>query len=229
MVEHVRRRALMADNLERVIVATDDPEIEKAVRRGGGEVIRTTQQHDNGTSRVAEVVANIECDFVVLLQGDEPLLLPSHVEALLSAITNDPGADFWNVTCPINVPDELDRHSFVKCAVGSDGRILYCFRRSPSHVEFAHQTKYIRKILGLFAFRRSVLLDLAATSPTPIEQAEFIEQMRLIETGRRLISVPVDRALPSVNEPHEAEIVLEELDRDPEQKELLNLVLAQGI
>lgn len=228
MVEHVRRRALMADGLDTVIVATCDDEVEHVVTEGGGQVVRTAATHDNGTSRVAEVIANIDCDYVILLQGDEPLLLPAHVDALVSGITKTPDADFWNITGPINSAEELDRHSFVKCAVAPDGRILYCFRRSPSHADFALQAGYIRKILGLFAFRRDILLEVSATPATPIEQAEFIEQMRLIETGMRAMSVPVDRALPSVNEPHEADIVLAELDSDAEQKALLDRVLAQG-
>lgn len=228
MIEHVRRRALMADGLDKVVVATGDQEIEDTVRAAGGEVIPTNRAHENGTSRVAEAVANMDCEHIVLLQGDEPLLLPSHIEILLSAIKTEPEADFWNVTGPINSEDELDRHSFVKCAVGPDSRILYCFRRSPSHASFELQTGYIRKILGLFAFRRDVLLELAQTPQTPIERAELIEQMRLIETGRRVVSVPVDRALPSVNEPHEADIVLSELESDLEQKALLERVLAQS-
>lgn len=226
MVEHVRRRALMAEGLDRVIVATCDDEIEAVVRAGGGEVVRTANTHTNGTSRIAEAVAQIECEHVVLLQGDEPLLLPPHVEALIAGIAARPDADVWNVTGPIEAEDELDRHSFVKCAVAPDDRILYCFRRTPSTAPFAVQQSYIRKILGLFAFRREALLSIAGAAPSPVERAESIEQMRLIEYGRTLISVPVDRSLPSVNEPHEADIVLEEIRRDPVQKALLERVLA---
>lgn len=226
MVEHVRRRALMAQGMDRVIVATCDDEIEAIVRAGGGEVVRTANTHSNGTSRIAEAVKGIDCDHLVLLQGDEPLLLPAHVEALISGIATRSDADVWNVTGPIEVNDELDRHSFVKCAVNQDDRILYCFRRTPSTAPFSVQKQYIRKILGLFAFRREALLEIAAKPPSPIEQAEYIEQMRLIEYGYRLVSVPVDQSLPSVNEPHEADIVLEEIRRDPLQQALLERVLA---
>ncbi len=228
MVEHVRRRALMADGLDRVVVATCDDEIEAAVRAGGGEVIRTANTHTNGTSRIAEAVQDIACDHVVLLQGDEPLLLPAHIEALIQGIRAFPGADIWNITGPIEAEDELDRHSFVKCAVAPDNRILYCFRRSPSTAAFEVQQGYIRKILGLFAFQRESLLRIAAAAPTPVERAESIEQMRLVETGGTLVSVPVETSLPSVNEPHEADIVLDRIQTDPVQKALLDRVLAWG-
>lgn len=221
MIEHVRRRALMSDRLSRVVVATCDDEIEDVVRAGCGEVVRTGRHHRNGTSRIAEAVAEMDATHVVLLQGDEPLLLPRHVDSLVAAMERAPDADAWNATGDISHPSELDRHSFVKCSVGRDGRILYCFRRSPSTAEFEVQRSYIRKILGLFAFTRESLLATAAAEPSVVEGHESIEQMRIIEAGGQIISVPVDVALPSVNEPHEAEIVIAALQADPEQRDLL--------
>lgn len=228
MVEHVRRRALMANGLGRVVVATCDDEIEDVVRAGGGDIVRTGNHHTNGTSRAAEAAEQLDCSRVVLLQGDEPLLLPSHIDTLIDAGARHPSADAWNITGPIGTPGELDRHSFVKCAVAPDHRILYCFRRSPSAAPPETQTAFIRKILGLFAYKAAALRELVAERPTPIEVAESIEQMRLLETGRTLISVPVDAALPSVNEPEEAELVLQHVHSSDEQKRLLARVLEQG-
>lgn len=82
MIEHVRRRALMCSNLSTVIVATCDEEIAEVVQANGGQVIMTSYDHINGTTRVAEAVKQIDCSHVLLLQGDEPLLLPRHVEEL---------------------------------------------------------------------------------------------------------------------------------------------------
>lgn len=225
MIEHVRRRALMCPSLAEVYVATCDDEIEAAVKAGGGKVIRTGNHHRNGTSRVAEAVDGLDATHVVLLQGDEPLLLPRHVEALAASMLHHPGADAWNATGDIRDPEELDRHSFVKCSIGADDRILYCFRRSPSTAPYDQQISYIRKILGLFAFTRASLLSVAAAPASVVEQHESIEQMRIIESGRTLVSVPVDVALPSVNEPHEAGIVEEAIRNDSEQQALLKRVL----
>lgn len=225
MIEHVRRRALMTESLQEVYVATCDDEIQAAVEAGGGKVIRTGNHHRNGTSRVEEAARQLDASHVVLLQGDEPLLLPRHVDALAKAMIAHPDADAWNATGDIQEESELDRHSFVKCSVGHDNHILYCFRRSPSAAPFAVQTTYIRKILGLFGFTRESLLAVAAAAPSVVETHESIEQMRIIEIGRKLISVPVDVALPSVNEPHEAEIVEEAIKVDAEQQMLLKRVL----
>lgn len=226
MIEHVRRRALMAKSLDAVYVATCDDEIEDAVVSGGGQVIRTGLHHKNGTSRTAEAMEKLDASHVVLLQGDEPLLLPRHVEALAQAMLAKPDAHAWNATGDIREESELDRHSFVKCAVGASDEILYCFRRTPSTAPFEVQIKYIRKILGLFGYTRDSLLAVANEDPTTIETHEFIEQMRIIETGRKLVSVPVDIALPSVNEPHEAEIVEHAIRENAEQQALLEKVLS---
>ncbi|MZH03428.1 MAG: NTP transferase domain-containing protein, partial [Nitrospinae bacterium] len=127
MIEHVRRRALLSKAISEVVVATCDEEIAEAVRNFGGKVIMTANTHKNGTTRVAEAVKDIDCTHVILLQGDEPLLLPRHLDEFAEAIISNPESDAWNATGPIDSEDELDRHSFVKCAVSQSERILYCF------------------------------------------------------------------------------------------------------
>jgi len=226
MIEHVRRRALLASGLDDVYVATCDTEIADIVSSAGGKVIMTADTHRNGTSRVAEAVASLQCSHVLLLQGDEPLLLPRHVEKMIAAINANPSGDAWNATAPINDPDELDRHSFVKCAVAPSGRWVYAFRRSPSVANFGAQQTYIRKVLGLIAYRRDYLLELAALPAGVIEQLESIEQLRVLESAGCMISVPVEESLPSVNEPHEADLVLDHIRQNSEQQALMSKVLS---
>ncbi len=98
MIEHVRRRALLCESISNVIVATCDESIASAIRGYGGEVVMTSNTHKNGTTRVAEAVKNMDCTHVVLLQGDEPLLLPRHVNAMVKAIQANPQGDAWNAT-----------------------------------------------------------------------------------------------------------------------------------
>lgn len=225
MIEHVRRRALMSTKLQDVLIATCDEEIAAAVRGFGGSVVMTANTHRNGTTRVAEAVQNVDCTHVVLLQGDEPLLLPRHVDSFAEAILENSSVDSWNATGPIDDPAELDRHSFVKCAVSPSGRILYCFRRTPNFSAFEVQRTFVRKILGIIAYRKDFLLELTRLPAAPIEEAEFIEQMRIISNGREIRSVPVSPSLPSVNEPQEADIVLEYVRSNDEQRRLLERTL----
>ena len=221
MIEHVRRRALLSSNVSEVLVATCDQEIASVVKGFGGNIIFTGDHHRNGTTRVAEAIAGCDCTHVILLQGDEPLLNPKYIDDIADAIRTNPNCDAWNATGPIEKPDDIDRHSFVKCAIATDERILYCFRRSPSCASFEQQQSYIRKVLGIIAFRRNFLEKLAKLSPARIEQLEFIEQMRIIENGYTIYSVPFSESLPSVNELDEAEVVLEYIKKNSEQKRLL--------
>ena len=224
MIEHVRRRALLSDNVSDVYVATCDEEIAETVTGFGGKVIMTSNSHKNGTTRVAEAVKDVECSHVILLQGDEPLLLPRHLDVLAQAIAAEPEGDAWNATGPIEHEEELDRHSFVKCAVSESSRILFCFRRSPFFSAYDVQHYFVRKILGIIAYRKEFLLRLTVLPASPIEQAEFIEQMRIIENGYSLRSIPVSPSLPSVNEPDEAELVLNYIQHNTEQRALLKRI-----
>jgi len=225
MIEHVRRRAMRCPGIQDVYVATCDEEIADTVRKFGGSVISTSDQHTNGTNRVAEAVGTVDCSHVILLQGDEPLLSPDHVASMISAIRSDRGAVSWNVTGPIEDASELDRHSFVKCVVGANDRIVFCFRRSPCFSAYEVQRGFTRKILGIIAYKKDFLTQLVAMPAAKVETAEFIEQMRIVENGYLLRSVPVSESLPSVNEPDEVKIVLDHLKRDGQQRSLLEQIL----
>ena len=102
MVEHVRRRALLCDTIFKVLVATCDEEIADQILKYNGEVIMTSNKHLTGTTRVAEAIEQIDCTHVLILQGDEPLLLPTHLDFIVSHIVGEPDIDAWNVTGPIN-------------------------------------------------------------------------------------------------------------------------------
>jgi len=226
MIEHVRRRALMADGIEEVYVATGDEEIKKIITGYGGKVITTSKNHKNGTTRVAEAVQDLDCSHVVLIQGDEPLLLPNHIEQLLIEMRSSTFPSAWNATGSIYSSKELDRKSFVKCIVSSSNRILFCFRRSPSYANFETQQKYTRKILGLISYRKDTLTKLPDLHHSQVEVADFIEQLRLIEHGYHLQSVQVEPSLPSVNEACDEQEVLRYLQDNKIQSELLKKVLS---
>ena len=226
MIEHVRRRALFSENLDDVIVATCDTEISDIVKSYGGKVIMTNNTHKDGTSRVAEAMKDYDCTHVLLLQGDEPLLLPKHIDSMVEAIKNNPSIKSWNATGAIDSEDELNRNSFVKCSILGNNKILSCFRRTPYVSALEIQKNFVRKILGIIGYRKDFLLDLNKLGNTPIETAEFIEQMRIIENEFPLYSVDVSPSLPSVNEPHEVDAVLDCLKNNKEQKTLLKRVLS---
>ena len=225
MIEHVRRRALMCPDLSKVYVATCDKEIAEKILEYGGDVILTSKNHKNGTTRVAEAIQDIPCSHVLLLQGDEPLILPRHISSIISAIKEQPLGDAWNATGSLIDLSELDKHSFVKCIISKSGKILHCCRRSSGFSNFEVQREFTRKILGIIAYQKDFLIALSKMNQSPIETAEFIEQMRILENDFHLQSVSVEPSLPSVNEPDEVSAVLSFIENDKEQTFLLKSIL----
>ena len=225
MIEHVRRRVLLAKEVKDVFITTCDIEIKEVMESFGANVIMTSDQHLNGTSRVAEAIEGIDCSEVILVQGDEPLLLPNDIDRIIKKIRTSKNIDAWNATGPIDHSEELMKHSFVKCAIHNN-RILYCFRRSPSFNNFENQKKYIRKILGVIAFKKEFLIKITKSNPTPIERIESIEQMRIIEKGYNIQSIPFELSQPSINEPNEVDEVLKYISQNAEQQYILKKVLS---
>lgn len=207
IIEHVRRRALLVEIFERVIVATCDKEIYDLVRNNGGEAVMTKHEHPNGTSRVAEAIKNIDCSHVVLLQGDEPLILPRHLKAMVDAIVERLDCKMLNAVGPIENFDELMQVSSVKCTVASNNRIIYCFRKSPAISKVNDQASYIRKLLGLIAFERDFMVELSTLPETIVCQTESIEQMKFIENGYNIGAVSLEVSVKGVNEPHDLDEV----------------------
>ena len=225
MIEHVRRRALISDVFDAVVVATGDDLIEDLIKSKRGKVIKTRKDHATGTSRVSEAIEKIDCDHVVLIQGDEPLMLPKHLNTMVKAINNAPSRDAWNATADLANEYELDKKSFVKCSISKENRIIYCFRRSPSISKTKDQLTYIKKILGLIAYKKDTLIDLSLKEKSYIESIESIEQISILMNNYSLFSVPMNPTIPSVNEPGDENQINKLLEENSEQIGLLKRVL----
>jgi 3-deoxy-manno-octulosonate cytidylyltransferase (CMP-KDO synthetase) len=186
MIEHVYQRAKSATRVSRVIVATDDLRIARAVLSFGGEVKLTRPDHPTGTDRLAEVAAKLSCAVVVNVQGDEPLIDPRAIDEAIAPFS-DPGVLITTLCRRITDADELKNPNVVKVAIDRGGFALY-FSRAP--------IPYVRdprggwppmfRHVGLYAYRRSALMVMAALEPTPLERAEALEQLRALEHGIRI-------------------------------------------
>lgn len=227
MIEHVRRRALLCQTLGSVFVATCDQEIANVVTRNGGNVIMTSSSHRTGTDRVAEAVTSINCTHVMVLQADEPLLLPKDIDICARAIISEPQVPCWNAVGPIEKEEDFECRSVVKCVIAPSGRILFCSRKSLSACSTSAQQQFTRKILGLIAFRKEFLLHLTQLPETPFEKAEFIEQSRVLENGFELRGVAIKVSSPSVNEPRDVDVIQAMLKRDEVQIEIFKRISKQ--
>jgi len=186
MIEHVYRRAAAARTVDAVIVATDDERIADAVRTFGGTVRVTSAAHATGTERIAEVAAALDCDLVVNLQGDEPLIEPAAIDEAVEPFRDDAGLLMTSLCQRFRPSDDVRDPHVVKVVMDQHGRALY-FSRSP--IPFFRGTAADQqqagpyRHIGLYVQRREFLLKVAALEPTPLERAEALEQLRVLEHG----------------------------------------------
>lgn len=200
MIEHVYRRASAASLVSTVLVATDDSRIADAVDAFGGTAVMTSQDHLTGTDRLAEVAQFLQCDIVVNVQGDEPLLDPAAVDAAIAACLNDSSVVLSTLRTPLAESD-ASNPNVVKVVIDLRGDALYFTRASVPYVRPGHAQAQAWRHLGLYVYRRATLCALARLYPTPLEQAEGLEQLRALEHGFRLRTVETLAASPSVDTP----------------------------
>jgi 3-deoxy-manno-octulosonate cytidylyltransferase (CMP-KDO synthetase) len=186
LIAHVIDRARAARCCERLIVATDDQRIVDACLTAGAEAVLTDPDHASGTDRVAEVIGDIECSIIVNLQGDEPLVPPEAVDRCAEALIGDPEAGMATLAHPISRQAAADPNA-VGVVCDRYGRALY-FSRSviPYQRDEASGADLLLRHVGIYGYRRATLLELAAAPPTPLEQAERLEQLRALEMGVRI-------------------------------------------
>src|SRR5689334_21646724 len=204
MIEHVYRRVAASKLLSQVIVATDDLRIATRVHDFGGKVRLTKATHETGTDRLAEVAASLDCDVVINVQGDEPLVDPRALEELTAPFVHDRTVQMTTLFRRIHEASELSNPNIVKVVVDRGGFAMY-FSRAP--IPYVRDPRGgwppLYRHIGLYAYRRSVLLVLATLEPTPLERAEALEQLRALEHGIRIKAVETDHESFEVNTPED--------------------------
>ncbi|QZP38236.1 3-deoxy-manno-octulosonate cytidylyltransferase [Halobaculum magnesiiphilum] len=209
MIQHVYERARDATLLDDLIVATDDERIAEAVEAVGGTAVMTDPDHPTGTDRVAEVAANVEADFTINIQGDEPLIDPDVIDAIVLALRESSP----KVATPISTIEDnslLDDENTVKVVTDTNGRALYFSRaKIPSGGEVGNTYKHI----GLYGFKTELLLDYV-NMESKLESAEDLEQLRLLENGYEIQTVETDYDPKEVNVKRDIQVVEEEMQRE---------------
>lgn len=225
MIEHVRRRVLLSKNVEQVFIATNDNSIKDLVESFGGKVIVTKENHNTGTSRVCEAIKNINCSHVVLVQGDEPLLVPEYLDLFINKLKDSQDLLMWNAISKFKKKSYLDDISIVKCYLDQKNHIISCFRKNPlNNIEKFKSIDEIYKIQGLLAYKKDFLIDLMSSADTPIAIRESIEQMKALENGAKIKAILIPEPLASVNTNEELEEVKRILKTDKKQIELLRII-----
>lgn len=210
MVEHVYRRAMASGIFFRVVVATDDRRVYEAVEKFGGDVIMTSPDHPDGSSRVAEVARGIDTDYVINIQGDEPMIDPRMLKELAEGLIADPDADSATACVPIKNEEDFLNPNIVKVVRALNGRALY-FSRSPIPFRRNDTECPVWEHLGIYAFTKKFLLKMVELPKTPLMTTESLEQLRILEHGYTMTVIPTKypSAGPNVNTEEDLEKVRE--------------------
>ena len=208
MIVRVYERAAQAKNIDDVIVATDDDRILSAVNEHGGKAVMTRADHPTGTDRLAEVAEKYaDCDVIINVQGDEPLIDPGLIDELASLFAEDKDLAMATVKTPIRDEAEQKNPNNVKVVTDLNGYALYFSRSLVPYPRNAGETVY--KHIGIYAYRRDFLLKFAKMPAAPLEKSESLEQLRalqygyrikVIETEQKFVGVDTEEDLRAVND-----------------------------
>ena len=207
LLQRVVEQCQKAKSLSEIIVATDDTRIWEVVQEflpRGDDATGTL----SGSDRIAEVVERISCDAIVNIQGDEPLIEPSVIDAVANALAQD---EMSTAATRIKNPSELDNPNVVKVIVNAAGRALYFSRRTIPYLREAASGSTSEQLaafaflkhLGIYGYRRETLLRLVKFPVSPLENAEKLEQLRALENGIQIAVVKVDYDSIGVDAPED--------------------------
>jgi 3-deoxy-manno-octulosonate cytidylyltransferase (CMP-KDO synthetase) len=202
MVQHVYECAAKARSVNRVIVATDDERIATVIHSIGGDAMMTPSDVRSGSDRAALVAKLLPASSIVVnVQGDEPLLLPDMIDEAVGPLLKDPTIQAGTLVKGTSLDDEIMNPSVVKVVLNARGFAMY-FSRSPiPHLRdgTVHGNHRFYKHIGLYVFRREFLLEFASWPESPLERAERLEQLRILEHGYHIKatitehdSIPID-------------------------------------
>jgi len=187
MIEHVYRRVIMSAAVDEAYIATCDSEIRDSAEGFGAPVIMTADTHDRASDRVAEAARSIESDLIVLVQGDEPMLIPESIDQAVAPFRDDPDVRCVNLTKRIETEEEFLSRNTIKVVMDRDWNAIYMSREPiPTLRKEGIKASMTYKQVCIIPFRPEALAEYAALPPTPLEIHESIDMLRFIESGRKV-------------------------------------------
>ena len=211
LIQHTYERACLAKLPERVIIAADDEKIVAAAESFGAEAVLTSVEHQSGTDRIAEAVADLDVDIVVNIQADEPEINPEHIDKVAKLLVDNPDYPMATLVAPFKNPKDITNPNIVKVVVTniehrassiSAHRAIY-FSRAP--IPYNRETggigdvnHYLRH-LGIYAYRKDFLLKITSLPQSPLEKIEKLEQLRAIENGYGILVGKVEHTTDGID------------------------------
>ena len=220
MVGHVYFRTRMCSLLNHTYVATCDREIYDYIKSVGGKAIMTANTHERCSDRTAEAMQKVESetgrrvDIVVMVQGDEPMVIPEMIERAITPMLNDNSVQVVNLMAHMRTPEEFDDPNEVKVVVDLQGRALYFSREPiPSRKKGVKAVPMLKQVC-IIPFRRDYLLKFNSLPETPLEKIESVDMMRVIEHGEHVYMVMTETETLSVDTPADLERVVDLMQSD---------------
>jgi len=205
MIEHVYRRCALSGTLSDVYVATCDDEIVDAVEAFGGKAIMTRDTHERASDRVAEAMLKVEeekgkkVDILVMIQGDEPMVTPEMIDESVKPLLDDANIKVSNLLAPIKTTQEQDDPNEIKVVVDQNNFALYFSRAPiPSRMHSGGNIPMSKQVC-IIPFQRDYLLEFNSLDQTPLEIAESVDMMRVLEYGEKVKMVPTNAETFSVD------------------------------
>lgn len=188
MVQRVYEQARKAQSLDRVVVATDHPEIYQHIESFGGEVVMTGEHHQSGTDRCFEALSKLQesFDYVINIQGDEPFIEPELIDTLAQSLTAE--TELATLIKKITDPQALFNENTVKVIFNANQQAIYFSRAPIPHMRNTPQENWLQnrpyyKHIGIYAYRSDILKIITELPPSALEKTESLEQLRWIENG----------------------------------------------
>jgi 3-deoxy-manno-octulosonate cytidylyltransferase (CMP-KDO synthetase) len=204
LVQHVWENARRASSLSRLVIATDHPRVRDAATAFGAHVVMTREDHPNGSSRLSEAASALglaDSDVVVNIQGDEPEMEAAIIDAAVQECLSS-GLEVATIASPFGPGEDPANPNIVKVVVGTRGQALYFSRSLIPYPRTPAAAQPLRHV-GLYAYRVSFLRTYPTLSPTPLEQAESLEQLRVLEHGYRIAVAIRPCSSPGIDTPEQ--------------------------
>jgi 3-deoxy-manno-octulosonate cytidylyltransferase (CMP-KDO synthetase) len=192
IIQWVYEKASQAKLADMIIVATDDERIYNEVKSFGGVVEMTSTEHKCGSDRIMEVVSrHPEISYICNLQGDEPLIKPESIDAVIKNVKDDEKADISTLIRVLDSEEEINNPNLVKCVIDKNNFALY-FSRSKIPYERNSGIATFYGHLGIYGYKRNALETMTKLPQTPLEKTESLEQLRALENGMKIKTSVVD-------------------------------------
>ena len=215
MIVRVYERVKQVPGLDKVITATDDERIYDVIEKNGGEAWMTSEDHRSGTDRIAEVASGLDCDLVVNVQGDEPLIKPEMITKAISPFYEEKDLKMSTLKKKIDDKSEINDPSVVKVVTDKKDNALY-FSRSPLPYPGQNENVNLFKHIGLYVFTREFLLKYSTMAAATLERIESLEQLRVLENGYKIKVVETKFNSIGVDKPEDIHKVEQLLEKEGE-------------